>query len=143
MLDLRTKAKERSMSGYCPTYLPRLLLIGLLSSLAASTPAEENQLAPQFGGYLVSTDFRIDSKNHAVIYLPVDARSGDLLSIRPLRLNNDEYLILQKCNSPDCTRARVVRAWNALGRMGHAFMTSNRIPIESGPPYSLYMHRIS
>jgi len=131
------------MSGYRPSYLPRLLLIGLLSGLAAATPAAENQFAPQFGGYLVSTDFRIDNKNHAVIYLPVDARSGDLLSIRPLRLNNDEYLILQKCNSPDCTRARVVRAWNALGRMGHDFVTSNKIAIESGARYMLWMQRIS
>jgi hypothetical protein len=143
MLDSRTKAKERSMSGHCPSYLPRLLLIGLLSSLAASTPAAENQFAPQFGGYLVSTDFRIDSSNHAVINLPVEARSGDLLSIRPLRLNNDEYLILQKCNSPDCTQARVVRAWNAAGRMGHDFVTSNKIPIESGARYMLWMQRIS
>src|SRR5258708_30948788 len=143
MLDLRTKAKERSMSGYCPSFLPWLLLIGFLSGLAASTPAAQNQFASQFGGYLVSTDFRIDNSNHAVIYLPAEARYGDLLSIRPLRLNNDEYLILQKCNSPDCTQARVVRAWNASGRMGHDFITSNKIPIESGARYILWMQRIS
>ena len=143
MLDLRIKAKERSMNGYRPSYLPQLFLIGLLSTLAASTPAAESQFAPQFGGYLVSTDFRIDSNNHAVIYLPVEARSGDLLSIRPLRLNNNEYLILQKCDSPDCTRARVVRAWNALGRMGHDLLMSNKIPIESGARYMLWMQHIS
>jgi hypothetical protein len=143
MLGLRTKAKERSMSGYCPSYLPRLLLIGLLSSLAATTPAAEKQFTPQFGGYLVSTDFRIDNDSHAVIYLPAEARSGDLLSIRPLRLNNDEYLILQKCNSPDCTQAQVVRAWNALGHMGHDLITSNKIRIETGASYMLWMQRIS
>jgi len=131
------------MNGYCPSFLPRLLLIGLLSGLAATAPAAENQFAPQFGGYLVSTDFRIDDNNHAVIYLPIDARFGDLLAIRPLRLNNDEYLILQKCNSPDCTQAHVVRAWNALGRMGYDLLISNKIPIESGARYMLWMQRIS
>jgi hypothetical protein len=143
MLDHRSKAKERSMSAYCLVYLPRLLLIGLLSVFAVATPAAEQEFASQFGGYLISTDFRIDGKSQAVIYLPAEARSGDLLSIRPLRLNNDEYLVLQKCDSPDCTQAQVVRAWNALGRMGHDLLMSNKIPVKTGVSYMLWMQRIS
>jgi hypothetical protein len=122
----------------------QLLLFGTLAAWAATTSgAEKTQFSSQFGGYQASTDFTVDSKDHAVISLPVGARPGDLLSIRPLRLNNDEYLILQKCSSPDCTEATVVRAWNALGHMGPYPMTSNKIPIARDATYMLWMQRIS
>ena len=131
------------MSEYHSSYWLRLVLIGTLSTFAATTQAIESQFAPQSGGYLVSTDFTVENKNHTVISLPSSARRGDLLSIRPLRLNNDEYLILQKCISPDCSAAQVVRAWNALGHMGRDLISSNKIPIESGVKYMLWMQRIS
>jgi hypothetical protein len=119
-----------------------LLTLGSLSSWGAS-PEAQDQFTPQYGGYLVSTDFTVDAKNHAVISPPASARPGDLLSIRPRRLNNDEYLVLQKCNPNDCTHAQVVRAWNALGHMGPYPVTSNKIPIEPGVRYMLWMQHIS
>ena len=123
---------------------PQLLLFGTLAAWAATTfGAETFKFSSQYGGYLVSTDFTVDSKDHAVISLPAGARAGDLLSIRPLRLNNDEYLILQKCSSPDCTEATVVRAWNALGHMGPDFISSNKVPVKAGARYMLWMQRIS
>jgi hypothetical protein len=121
---------------------PLLLLLGSVSSWGAS-PETQDQFTPQFGGYLVSTDFTIDSKTHAVISPPASARPGDLLSIRPRRLNNNEYLVLQKCNPADCTHAQVVRAWNALGHMGPDPVISNKIPIEPGVKYMLWLQHIS
>jgi hypothetical protein len=123
---------------------PQLLLFGTLAAWAATTSgAEKPRFSSQYGGYWVSTDFTVDSKDHAVISLPVGARSGDLLSIRPLRLNNDEYLILQRCKSPGCTEPQVVRAWNASGHMGPDPVTSNKIPIARDTTYMLWMQRIS
>jgi hypothetical protein len=124
------------------SYWPLLLMLGSWSSWGAS-PEAQDQFTPQFGGYLVSTDFTIDSKTHAVISPPASARPGDLLSIRPRRLNNNEYLVLQKCSPSDCTHAQVVRAWNALGHMGPDPVISNKIPIEPGVKYLLWMQHIS
>jgi hypothetical protein len=125
-------------------HLNQLLLFGALATWAATTSgAEKAPFSQQYGGYLVSTDFSVDSKDHTVISLPVGARPGDLLSIRPLRLNNDEYLILQKCKLPGCTEPQVVRAWNASGHMGPDLVTSNTIPIVRDTTYMLWMQRIS
>jgi hypothetical protein len=122
----------------------QLLLFGALAAWAAATSgAEKTQFSSQYGGYRISTDFTVDDKDHAVISLPVGARPGDLLSIRPLRLNNDEYLILQRCTSPECTEPQVVRAWNASGYMGPDPVTSNKIPIVRDNTYMLWMQRIS
>jgi hypothetical protein len=123
---------------------PQLLLLGTLATWAATAPgAEKTQFSSQYGGYRVSTDFTVDGKDHAVISPPAGARPGDLLSIRPLRLNNDEYLILQRCKSPACTEPQVVRAWNASGHMGPDPVTSNKIPIARNTTYMLWMQRIS
>jgi hypothetical protein len=122
----------------------QLLLFGALTAWAATTSgAEKAPFSNQYGGYLVSTDFSVDSKDHTVISLPIGARPGDLLSIRPLRLNNDEYLILQRCKLPGCTQTQVVRAWNASGHMGPDIVTSNKIPIARDTAYMLWMQRIS
>ncbi|HTB89289.1 MAG TPA: hypothetical protein VK743_15110 [Steroidobacteraceae bacterium] len=122
----------------------KLLLFGALATWTAATSgAEKTAISKQYGGYLVSTDFTVDGKDHTVISLPVGARPGDLLSIRPLRLNNDEYLILQRCKLPDCTDTQVVRAWNAAGNMGPYPVTSNKIPIARDSTYMLWMQRIS
>jgi hypothetical protein len=132
------------MSVYGSCRWPQLLLFGTLAAWTAMTSgAEKTQFSSQYGGYRVSTDFTVDGKDHTVISLPVGARPGDLLSIRPLRLNSDEYLILQKCKSPDCTEATVVRAWNALGHMHPDSSNSDKIPIKAGARYMLWMQRIS
>jgi len=132
------------MSAYRSGHWPQLLLFGTLAAGVATTSGAERTLfSSQYGGYQVSTDFTVDSKDHAVISLPVGARPGDLLSVRSLRLNNDEYLILQKCSSPVCTETEVVRAWNASGHMGPDPVISNKIPIERDTTYMLWMQRIS
>jgi hypothetical protein len=120
----------------------QLLLFGTLAAWTATVSgAESTQFSNPYGGYRVSTDFTVD-RNHTVISLPVGARPDDLLSIRP-RLNDDEYLVLQKCNAPDCSEATVVRAWNAFGYMGPDLIASNKIPVTAGARYMLWMQRIS
>ena len=94
------------------------------------------------GGYLISAAFTVDEERHAVISPPQCAVGPVLLWIRPLRLNADEYLILQKCVNEDCSKAEVVRAWNNQGPMGPYPVLSNKIEIESGTRYLLWMQSV-
>lgn len=87
---------------------------------------------------LTSGAFRIDADRPGVVLPP----SGDLLWIRPLRLNSDEYLILQKCLDADCAKAEVVRAWNAYGYMGPYPVLSNKVWAEPGVRYLLWLQRV-
>lgn len=94
------------------------------------------------GGYRVSADFAIAAKRHNVITPPACLRAGDLLSIRPLRLNTDEYLVLQECKAADCAHAEVVRAWNFRGYMGPYPVLTNKVPIQPGTRYLLWMQHV-
>lgn len=69
----------------------------------------------EHGGYVISSDFQVDPKMSAVIYPTVALGQGDLLSVQPLRLADDEYLVLQECVSTDCTHAQILRVWGACG----------------------------
>jgi hypothetical protein len=135
--------KEIVMSG-CRRSLPGLLLIATLSlSNPTRAAAVVPTFATQYAGYQISNEFTIDPQRHGVISPPTGAVTGDLLWIRPLRLNGDEYLVLQRCNSPDCSDAQVLRAWNALGSMGPLPILSNKVPMEAGATYLIWMQRIS
>jgi hypothetical protein len=119
------------------------LLVAPLLAWGASAPtAASAPFAARHGGYLIANDFTVDTERHGVISPPAEARAGDLLRIHPLRLNPDEYLLLQKCTSVDCSKAEVVRAWNTRGYMGPYPVISNKIPVEAGAKYFLWMQRI-
>jgi hypothetical protein len=136
------------------------------ASPAASTPVPAsttrataaNGACPAFtaahGGYRIATDFSVtaspvseahssaDGPRADVILTPACLRRGDWLWIRPLRLNPDEYLILQRCNTADCTTAEVVRAWNSSGFMGPYPVLTRQIPVDDGVRYMLWMQRV-
>lgn len=130
-----------------------LLAVALACSASEARGAEPatSAAAPQAscpgfprtqGGYQVSAAFSVDTERHAVISAPECLRAGDLLSIRPLRLNLDEYLVLQKCQPPDCAKAEVVRAWNSRGYMGPYPVLQDNIPIQDGVRYLLWMEHV-
>jgi hypothetical protein len=123
--------------------LPGLLLSALLHgwAAAAGNPANAEFQGP-WGGYLISSAFRIDPDRPGVILPPASVRAGDLIWIRPLRLNSDEYLILQKCTNADCSDAQVVRAWNAYGYMGPYPVLTNKVRVQRGVRYMLWMQRV-
>jgi hypothetical protein len=124
--------------------LPGLLLIAMLpvtSPIGAATVAPS--FATEYGGYRISNAFTIDPQNRSVVSPPKDAGAGDLLWIRPQRLKADEYLVLQKCSSTDCSDAQVLRAWNAYGAMGPLPILSNKVRMEAGGTYMIWMQRIS
>src|ERR1700688_243963 len=128
--------------------MPLYLLAGLLLSAMTqagvvpdANPANA-EFREQSGGYLVSSAFSEDADRPGVIQPPAGLSAGDLLWIRPLRLNSDEYLILQKCMDAECSKARVVSAWNAYGYMGPYPVLSNKVSVQAGVRYMLWMQRV-
>jgi hypothetical protein len=124
-------------------FILAMVLIGMVPAWSAPSLTAAAAGATGHGGYLVFNQFAVDAERHSVIVPPPDTRAGDLLWIRPLRLNSDEYLVLQKCSSADCATAEVVRAWNAAGIMGWYPILSNKVRIEAGATYMIWMQRIS
>jgi hypothetical protein len=123
--------------------LPGLLLCATLHASAAPSSDPANaEFQEQWGGYFISDAFRIDPDQPGVILPPASVRAGDLFWIRPLRLNSDEYLILQKCVNADCSKAQVVRAWNAYGYMGPYPVLTNTVRAQPGVRYMLWMQRV-
>jgi hypothetical protein len=138
------------MNAHRSTMLASLLpLLGVtalaLHMAAAAAPQAEGAcrtFKPGPGGSLISVAFSVDAERHAVISPPRCAGGEELLWIKPLRLNPDEYLILQKCVSADCSKAEVVRAWNSYGHMGPYPVLTPKIALESGARYMLWMQRV-
>jgi hypothetical protein len=121
-----------------------IILLGetrLASAAGASDPANAD-FQRQWGGYRTSSDFRVDPDRQGVILPPAGVGAGDLLRIRPLRLNSDEYLFLQKCVDADCSKAQIVRAWNAYGYMGPYPVLTNKVPVQPGVRYMLWLQRV-
>lgn len=119
-----------------------LALIVPLVCLAADSPPVSAEFQGHWGGFLTSNAFHVDVDRPQVILPPASLHDGDRLLIRPQRLNSDEYLILQRCLDADCSRAEVVRAWNAYGYMGPYPVLTRTIPIKSGGPYLLWMQHV-
>jgi hypothetical protein len=124
--------------------LPGLLVMATLLGVSPiGAAAETPSLATETADYKISNAFTIDSQNHSVVSPPQGARAGDLLWIRPLRLNADEYLVLQRCRSADCSDAQVMRAWNAYGVMGPLPILSNKVRMQADATYMIWMQRIA
>ena len=121
-----------------------LLAVCLLGAAAPASAAgaADGDFQVASGGYLASTAFRVDSDRPGVIVPPAAVRAGDLLRIRPFRLNADEYLILQKCGDAECRQAQVVRAWNAYGYMGPFPALTNKVLVQPGVHYQLWLQRV-
>lgn len=128
------------------SFLPLVAITALALHPAAAAAPEADGACRTFkpgpGGSLISVAFSVDAERHAVISPPQCARGEEVLWIHPLRLNPDEYLILQKCASADCSKAEVVRAWNSHGTMGPYPVLTPKIALESGVRYMLWMQRV-
>jgi hypothetical protein len=124
-------------------WMTGLLLSAAMPALAATVAAPADaDFQTEWGGYRSSNAFSEDSSRPGVIVPPAAIRAGDLLRIRPLRINADEYLILQECVLPDCSKAQVVRAWNAFGYMGPYPVLNNKVRVQPGVRYMLWLQRV-
>ncbi|MGA9335289.1 MAG: hypothetical protein WBV39_13505 [Rudaea sp.] len=130
--------------------------IGALSILAAGyavSPATAQTVLPKVnvtarkweqrhGGYLISSNFKVDPHMSAVIYPAEAFQRGDILSVQLTQMKDDEYFILQECVSDPCTKAHILRAWNAYGAMGVTAHNGNRVWIPHEGKFFMWMQRI-
>ena len=100
------------------------------------------------GGYLRSGDFKVDPRMPYVVFAAEPLIAGDILTVQPMHLNDDEYLVLQECASTDCSVAKLVRVWSVEGstssnskpdhiwikRENKYFLWLKRLPAFISPP---------
>lgn len=98
--------------------------------------------ARHYGGYLISGDFKVDPRMPYVVFPAQALVAGDILSIRPVHLNDDEYLVLQECVSADCRTARLVRVWSACGTSMPFHNSEERVRIAHENKYFIWLERL-
>jgi hypothetical protein len=121
-----------------------LVLASLAASAQTTLPAV-NVVAPPFssqhGGYLISGDFKLDPRMPSVVFPAQALVKDDILSIEPVHLQDNEYLILQECASADCHEASLVRFWSA-DDIGGDNTRHNRVWITHENKYFLWLKRL-
>lgn len=96
----------------------------------------------EHGGYLISGDFKVDPRMPSVVFPAQPLVKDDILSIQPLRLADNEYLVLQECARTDCSEAHIVRVWNADGATDAAGNSEDRIWIKHENKYFIWLKRL-
>ncbi|HZX71158.1 MAG TPA: hypothetical protein VFE77_10110 [Rhodanobacter sp.] len=128
----------------------RILYSGSLAlaslTLSAQTDLPEVKVtAPAYssyhGGYLISGDFRVDPRMPSVVFPAQALVKDDILSIEPVHLQDDEYLVLQECASADCHVASLVRVWSA-NDIGGDDARNNRVWIIHENKYFIWLKRL-
>jgi hypothetical protein len=93
------------------------------------------------GGYLISSNFAVDPRMSAVVYPAEPFQKDDILSIRPTRMKDDEYFVLQECISTDCLRAQILRVWTSHGALGITAHQQDRVSIPHEGKFFMWMQR--
>jgi hypothetical protein len=121
-----------------------MALASLAASAQTSLPAV-NVVAPpyssQHGGYLISGDFKVDPRMSSVVFPAQALVKDDILSIEPVHLQDNEYLILQECASADCHEASLVRFWSS-DDIGGDDARHNRVWITHENKYFIWLKRL-
>ncbi|MEO6800532.1 MAG: hypothetical protein ABI178_11400, partial [Rhodanobacter sp.] len=115
-------------------------------SLSAQTDLPEVKVtAPAYssyhGGYLISGDFKVDPRMPSVVFPAQALVKDDILSIEPVHLQDDEYLVLQECAAADCHLASVVRVWDASD-IGGDDARYDRVWITHENKYFIWLKRL-
>jgi len=127
------------------------LLVLCLCACAFHAPAQTTTLpgitvtAPyteHHGGYVISGDFKVDPRMPYVVFPALALVKDDILSVRPLRLNDDEYLVLQECAVADCSQAHLVRVWGYAGALTPVSNSDYRIWIRHENKYFIWLMRL-
>jgi hypothetical protein len=132
-------------------YLLAALWLGLAGSPAlalaqTTTLPRVTVTAPawssQHGGYLISGDFKVDPRMPYLVFPAQALVQDDILYIRPVHLNDDEYLVLQECAVADCSVAKLVRVWDTCGTSMAVKNSEFRIWITHENKYFLWLKRL-
>ncbi|MEP6899150.1 MAG: hypothetical protein ABI870_11515 [Rhodanobacter sp.] len=96
----------------------------------------------QHGGYLISGDFKVDPRMPYVAFPAQALVKDDILSVEPVHLQDDDYLVVQECAVEDCSLARIVRVWNATGAQTNVKNSENRIWIRHENKYFIWVKHL-
>jgi hypothetical protein len=128
------------------TWLAVMFLAVSVSAAAQTNLPGVTVTAPVYtklhGGYLISGDFKVDPRMPYLVFPSQALIQDDILSIQPVHLNDDEYLVLQECATADCSQAKIVRVWNAVGATMQWQNSENRIWIRHENKYFIWMKRL-
>ncbi|MEO6801418.1 MAG: hypothetical protein ABI178_15885, partial [Rhodanobacter sp.] len=94
------------------------------------------------GGYLISGDFKVDRRMPSVVFPAQPLVKDDILSIQPIRLADDEYLVLQECATASCSQAAIVRVWNTDGATTMVQNSDDRIWVRHENKYFIWLKRL-
>jgi hypothetical protein len=121
-----------------------LVFVSLAASAQTTLPAVNVNAPPyssQHGGYLISGDFKVDPRMPSVVFPGQALVKDDILSIEPVHLQDNEYLILQECASADCHEASLVRYWSSAD-VGGDNTRHNRVRITHENKYFISLKRL-
>lgn len=131
------KTMDLMLSGCCALVCSAALAQTDLPAVKVTAPPYSSE----HGGYLVSGDFKVDPRMPAVVFPAQALVRGDILSIEPMSLQDDEYLVLQECASADCHEASIVRFWSAAD-IGGDDARHNRVRITHENKYFIWLKRL-
>ena len=94
------------------------------------------------GGYLISGDFKVDAHMPGVVFPAQALVKDDILSVQPIHLADNEYLVLQECATADCSEAAIVRVWDADGATTLVQNSADRIWIKHENKYFIWLKRL-
>ena len=111
--------------------------------MAQNTLAPVQVTAPAYtshhGGYLISGDFKTDPHIPSVVFPSQALVADDILSVQPVYLADDDYLVVQECASADCSSASIVRVWNPGGAATASQNSEDRILIRHENKYWIWL----
>jgi hypothetical protein len=120
------------------------LIFSAMAAAQTTLPAVK-VVAPPYsvlkGGYLISGDFKVDPRMPTVVFPAQALVKDDVLSIEPIHLQDDEYLVLQECASANCHDASLVRFWTA-SNIGGDDTRRNRVQITHENKYFIWLKRL-
>lgn len=141
----RRKRLRRAAISRAGTLFVVLLLTSVQTAAQTRLPSvtiTASAYTSRHGGYLISGDFRVDPRMPQVVFPAQALVKNDILSVRPLHLTDDEYLVVQECASADCTQAALVRVWNANGAATYVRNSENRIWIKHENKYFIWLTKL-
>ena len=116
-------------SAQTATKLPRITVTG--------TPYIEHHV-----GYVISGNFKVDPRMPYVVFPARALVKDDILSVHAVHLNDDDYLVLQECAAADCSRAHLIRVWDANGALTPVGNSDYRIWIGHENKYFIWLMRL-
>jgi hypothetical protein len=134
-------AQCRGKSKLCGIALALALTPVFAQTVLPDVDVRAPKWEERHGGYLISSNFAVDTHMSAVVYPAEPFQKDDILSVKLTQMKEDEYFVLQECISADCTQAHILRVWNAHGALGITAHQPDRVWIPHEGKFFMWMQR--